>query len=1240
MFIAFGIASPLIVNRILDNVDDPSAPSSTGYWWSFGLFVATVLRILAETHKFLELTRGSCTLRAEIQSVVYRKAIHISSSSRSGSSVGEIINLMQLDAESIGRFALSINALWSAPLQLIISVALLYVFIGPSSIVGLAATLLTIPIQSAVVRRVFLLRKKTMKITDERVKLSNEVLQGIKAVKFYAWEKPFARKIEDIRNREVSILQSTIVFRALFVVVISALPTLISVVTFAFYAGVFKNELDVASVFTAILLLSALRGPLLSLPFAVTAIIEAKVSVKRVERFLGFENTPPITRNDDSCEVGEIKVENGSFQWGDPPPPLPSRQGPPQSKAGSRGILSRPFRRRNKSATENKAGSPEKMPSENDGGQTAEAVSEAAEESSFSLLNVDIDIPAGQLTAIVGPVGAGKTSLLNAVLGEMKTVDGSVKRNGTVAYVPQTAWIYNGTLRDNVLFGQELDDEKYEVVVAASQLEDDLSVLPHGHETLIGEKGINLSGGQKQRVSIARTIYSDVDIYIFDDPLSALDARVGKSVFDECMSKNGLLRNKTRLLVTNQLQFLPYTDKIIVLSEGRVQSQGTFKELIEKDTAFQAMLSGIVTTADEDDLMLEPGSEAKLKSFAQPDAELTRGKSTLVSKGTLMSMEERKTGNVKGSLYMQYARLCGGLSLFIGALLISVIAAAVQVLPNWWLSYWSQQEALFPGQTSTIAFLGVYFAFGIGYVLLVFFRSVSFIWLAVVAARKLHENILKSVLSAPMSFFDVTPIGRILSRFSRDVAAADQQVPQAFLMMLGSLLSLIAAYVMIAIITPLFMAIAIPVTILYFLLQRFYNRTNIELKRLDSISKSPIYNHFAETLGGLTTIRAFDREDQFIEANVNHIDTNIRFFFAQNVTSRWFSLYLELLGSLLVLAAAIFGVMAKDSVFSGLIGLSLNSALQVTAFLGFSIRSITELEAQMNAVERLIYYCEELPSEAQSVNNDYRPPPEWPSKGKIHAKNLRMRYRPGLEPSLNGVSMDINPTERIGVVGRTGAGKSSLAVALLRLVEPYEGTLEIDDVDALKLGLEDLRSKITIIPQDPVIFSGTLRFNLDPFDAHTDQELWETLEKSSMKEVVADSGDGLEMNIVEYGGNLSSGQQQLLCLARALLRRPKILIMDEATSNVDYETDQAVQSTVRREFADSTILTIAHRLWTIADYDRILVMDNGEVAEFGTPEELLRTPNSRLNGLVNALGGSTASSFRDLISKGSNATPK
>mmetsp|Transcript_1805 Transcript_1805/g.6775 ORF Transcript_1805/g.6775 Transcript_1805/m.6775 type:complete len:1016 (-) Transcript_1805:163-3210(-) len=1005
---------------------------------------------------------------------------------------------MQLDAEAVGRFALSLNALWSAPLQLIISVVLLYLFIGPSSLIGLAATLFTIPIQSWVVRRVFILRKRTLKITDERVKLSNEILQGIKAVKFYAWEKPFRGKVGDIRNREVAILQSTIVFRALFVVVISALPTLISVVTFAFYTGVFKNELDVSSVFTAILLLSGLRGPLLSLPFAVTAVVEAKVSVKRIERFLGFENTATISKRDASCEVGEIKVENGSFEWGDPPPPLPSRRALQQEKGAKRGILSRVFKRGNKNEAVNTGGK-EKNPPEDSAGKAAEAAAEPAaepaakdaEESRFALMNVDIDIPPGQLTAIVGPVGAGKTSLLNAILGEMKAVDGCVKRNGTVAYVPQTAWIYNGTLRDNVLFGQALEAEKYEMVVEASQLGEDLSVLPNGHETLIGEKGINLSGGQKQRVSIARTVYSDVDIYVFDDPLSALDARVGKNVFDQCMSRNGLLRNKTRLLVTNQLQFLPYTDNIIVLSEGRVQSQGTFKELIEKDAAFQAMLSGTVTTSHDDELALEQLPEAELKSFAQTDANLTRGKSTLVSKGTLMSLEERKTGGVKGTLYMKYARLCGGLVLFTGALLISVVAAGVQVLPNWWLSYWAQQEALFPGETSTAAFLGVYFALGISYVLLVFFRSLSFIWLALVAARKLHENILKSVLSAPMSFFDVTPIGRILSRFSRDVAAADQQVPQAFLMMLGSFLNLVAAYVMIAIITPLFMAIAIPITILYFLLQRFYNRTNIELKRLDSISKSPIYNHFAETLGGLTTIRAFEREDQFIAANVNHIDTNIRFFFAQTVTSRWFSLYLELLGSVLVLAAAIFGVMAKDSVFSGLVGLSLNSALQVTAFLGFSIRSITELESQMNAVERLIYYCEELPSEAQPINEDYRPPPEWPSKGKIHAENLRMRYRPGLEPALTGVSMDIKPSERIGVVGRTGAGKSSLAVALLRLVEPYEGTLEIDDVDALKLGLEDLRSKITIIPQDPVIFSGTLRFNLDPFDAHTDQELWE-----------------------------------------------------------------------------------------------------------------------------------------------------
>eukprot|EP00173_Palmaria_palmata_P005031 Plantae.Rhodophyta-Palmaria_palmata.ctg808.p1 GENE.Plantae.Rhodophyta-Palmaria_palmata.ctg808~~Plantae.Rhodophyta-Palmaria_palmata.ctg808.p1 ORF type:complete len:559 (+),score=116.80 Plantae.Rhodophyta-Palmaria_palmata.ctg808:177-1679(+) len=490
-----------------------------------------------------------------------------------------------------------------------------------------------------------------------------------------------------------------------------------------------------------------------------------------------------------------------------------------------------------------------------------------------------------------------------------------------------------------------------------------------------------------------------------------------------------------------------------------------------------------------------------------------------------------------------------------------------------------------------------------------------------------------------MSFFDQTPIGRIISRFSRDVNAVDQLLPQAFSQLLSTCLNLLAAYIYIAVIIPIFLSVGVPVTFLYYALQRFYNRTSIELKRLDSISKSPIYAGFSETLGGLATIRAYHKQLQFRTDNMEKIDVNQRAYFSTIASNRWFSLYLEVFGSLLVFSAALFAVLARGDSSSGPnaadIGLALTYALQVTSILGFTIRSITELELQMNSVERMDYYGTRVAQEAPAIQpeNDLLEGGDvvWPSEGVIDIRDVKMRYREGLDLVLKGVSLKIGAGEKVGIVGRTGSGKSSLMLVLLRLVEVSGGSITIDGIDVAELGLDDVRSNITIIPQDPVLFSGTVRFNLDPFGKYSEAELWDALAKSHLKEYVQQFEGGLDAMVTEYGENISAGQKQLICLTRALLRKSKVLIMDEASSSLDYETDRLLQQSIQDNMSEATILTIAHRLWTLTKCDKILVMKDGLVAEFGSPESLLDKDESHLKFLVSAMGEESAAAFRQMV---------
>uniref|UniRef100_A0AAR2L6N4 ATP-binding cassette, sub-family C (CFTR/MRP), member 2 n=1 Tax=Pygocentrus nattereri TaxID=42514 RepID=A0AAR2L6N4_PYGNA len=785
-------------------------------------------------------------------------------------------------------------------------------------------------------------------------------------------------------------------------------------------------------------------------------------------------------------------------------------------------------------------------------------------------LSVSLDINPGSLVAVVGAVGSGKSSLISALLGEMHNLSGSVNIKGSVAYVPQQAWIQNATLKDNILFGSDLDELRFQRVLEACALEQDLELLPAGIQAEIGEKGINLSGGQKQRVSLARAAYSSADVYLLDDPLSAVDSHVGKHLFERLIGPQGLLKDKTRILVTHGISFLPYVDEIVVLVDGVVSEVGSYSSLRASKGAFSEFLD----------------------TYAKQES------------SECFSLSHQ----VKFSVYLQYLRSMGWCygTMFITVYFIQNLAFIGQ---NLWLSDWTNDAVRYPNESTYPARIrdvrvGAYGGLGMAQGFLVFVGTLLLADGAICASRTLHTRLLSNILRAPMLFFDTTPSGRVVNRFAKDMFTVDELIPAALRSVILKMLELLATLVIICLAVPLFTAVVIPLIAIYYFVERFYLTTSRQLRRLDSVSRSPIYSHFGETVSGLPVIRAYGYQERFLEQNTVTIDNNLKCVCQLIVSNRWMAIRLEFLGNLVVFFSALFAVISRDSLDSGLVGLSVSYALNVTLILNTLVRMTSQLETHVVSVERVKEYAE-IPNEAAWIA-EKRPPDGWPSEGRVRFEDYKVRYRPELELVLHGITCDIRSNEKIGIVGRTGAGKSSLTNCLFRIMEAAEGRILIDGVDIARLGLHDLRSRLTIIPQDPVLFSGTLRMNLDPFEKYSDEDIWKVLELAHLKDFVGGLAAGLQHEVAEGGENLSVGQRQLLCLARALLRKSRILILDEATAAVDLETDNLIQTTIRREFAHCTVLTIAHRINTILDSSRVMVLDAGKIVEFDSPATLLQ----------------------------------
>ncbi|CDQ79812.1 unnamed protein product [Oncorhynchus mykiss] len=1144
-------------------------------------------------HSFLSQHGEYLVVPTRRQWVTVRHSLVINSASRRTCTVGEIVNLVSADTQKLMDFVVYFNAVWLAPIEIALCLFFLWQHLGPSALAGIATVILIFPLNGFIAKKRSKLQEVQMKFMDGRIKLMNEILNGIKILKFYAWEKAFLEQVLGYREKELKALKKSQILYSISIASFNSSTFLIAFAMFGVYVLIDdKNVLDAQKVFVSMALINILKTPLSQLPFAMSTTMQAIVSLKRLGKYLCSEELKDdnVAKAPLSTDGEGVLIDNGTFSW--------TKEGPP------------------------------------------------------CLKRINVRVPQGSLVAVVGHVGSGKSSLLSAMLGETEKRSGSVSIKGSVAYVPQQAWIQNATVQDNVTFGREKQKTWYQRVLDACALLPDLEILPAGDSTEIGEKGLNLSGGQKQRVSLARAVYRKADVYLLDDPLSAVDAHVGQHIFDKVIGPKGVLRNKTRVLVTHGMSFLPQADLILVLVDGEITESGSYQELLSRHGAFADFIHTFASN-DRKESVTETAAQRGRTSFYSPcklkcctiAAGARRASSRLSvtdfmpfsrdlsqeqliggdtnstnlqgmepmseideeqvpeDLGKLMEVDKARTGRVRLEMYMEYFKTIG-MAFIIPIVFLYAFQQGASLTYNYWLSLWADEPIVNGTQVDTDMKLAVYGALGFAQGIAIFGTTVAISVGGIIASRHLHMDLLKNVLHSPMSFFETTPSGNLLNRFAKEIDAIDCMIPDGLKMMLGYLFKLMEVCIIVMLATPFAAVVILPLAILYAFVQSFYVATSCQLRRLESVSRSPIYTHFNETVQGASVIRAFGEQHRFIVQANKRVDFNQTSYFPRFVATRWLAVNLEFVGNGVVLAAAILSVMGKDTLSPGIVGLAVSHSLQVTGILSWIVRSWTDVENNIVSVERVKEYADTAKEAVWTVEGSSLPL-AWPQTGTIEFQDYGLQYRKGLDWALKGITLKIQEKEKVGIVGRTGAGKSSLALGIFRILEAAKGAIYIDGVNIAEIGLHDLRSRITIIPQDPVLFSGSLRMNLDPFDTYTDEEIWSSLELAHLKNFVSNLPDKLNYECSEGGENLSLGQRQLVCLARALLRKTKILVLDEATAAVDLETDTLIQSTIRQQFEDCTVLTIAHRLNTIMDYTRVIVMDKGHISEMDSPTNLI-----------------------------------
>jgi ATP-binding cassette, subfamily C (CFTR/MRP), member 1 len=1205
--------------------------------------------------------RKAMQVYAALTTAVYRKTMKLSAAGKASVETGQVINMLSADASNAMEQSVAqiVPLIMGLPI-IIIALILLYTTIGGSMFAGFGFLFVSIPLNLFIFRTLVYWYKEAVGRADKRVKLINELISGIRIVKFYAWEKPFKKMIESVRGEELEAIKYHAYWMQCgMMVVFMQIPQLMQLVVFCTYAlvgGTFKASV----IFTTIQLFNVLRGPVSQFPSALSQFASLIVATKRIGAFLKreetseklegvFINTAEAPLDGESC----IIIKNGKFAWRN------------EESLSDTLKVEEDHRKKNNTKL-----SKQKEEVEKDGPDAEKK--ESSQENSFSLSNVNVDIKAGELVMIVGTVGSGKSSLLMSVLNEIPKLEGSLTVKGKLSLIQQNAWITNSSLRDNILFGAKYEKRRYKEVLRVCGLEPDIENFDDGDQIMIGERGINLSGGQKTRVGLARAVYSKSDIILLDCPLAAVDSHVGDHIFNKCIKE--YLSERCRLFATNQTHRLSDADKIIVLENGKVVAYGKYNELVEKNIKFTELMkdgrvqnnmllsdkqnqSASENATDISNVNSNSNSSKNISSNHRPSdsgveiqmehRDSSTGSTSGKSAKKLIADEERAIGHVAGAVWDYFFKSAGYCQAFVAIFAISIFTY-FQTFITFVLAMWTNDvgDRKSPYVNGTLSidmvneytgrdnfFLGFYgIAAAVSLVIMMLGGSLM-ARLRVKVAKKLHGDMLARILRAPVSFFDVTPSGRIMNRFSKEQNSVDMTLTTMIAWSFVIVNFAISAFLAIVVATyGLFLIILIPLIILYYYIAKFIRHTSIEVQRLEAIARSPLYAASTEILGGVETIRAFKQVGRFEQTYRNILNKQlVPFFLAKACIPVWMMMRINILSSIIIGSITAFVVMMPTVLPPGFVGLSITFGLTVTQTLMMVVNISVYAEIQMNAIERIKYYAEDLPEEKAMVINETAPPDSWPLNGSIKIHNLVAGYREGPD-ILKSISLEIEAKQKIGIVGRTGSGKSSLLVTLFRIIEPRSGQITIDGVDVANIGLEQLRTKIGIIPQDPVLFSGTLRHNLDPFQLHSDAELWNSLEQVSLKTYVSELPGQFQFKITEGGKNFSVGQRQLLCMARALLLDPKILLLDEATAQVDKKSDMMLQKMIRKCFDDKTVLTIAHRLDTIMDSDKILVLDDGNIAEYADPRTLIENKvGGKFYSLVYAEGKDNAERLISMI---------
>ncbi|XP_063235987.1 ATP-binding cassette sub-family C member 4-like [Bacillus rossius redtenbacheri] len=1146
---------------------------------------------LLEQHALMSAGFVGMRVRIACCSLMFRKVMKLSKTSSRQTTTGHLVNLMSNDVNRFDMAMPFLHFIWIAPLQVIVVTYFLWRSLGVSAFVGIAFIFLqTVPVQSVISKLIADLREKTAVKTDERIRLMNEIITGVQVIKMYAWEKPFAGLVSVARRIEMRLVGKASYLRAVnlaFMVFTERTALFCTIWVYYLFGNIITSDqmFSMGQFFNVLNLTLAIFYPM-----ALSSGAEAKVSVDRVQEFLlqeerseGLPVIHNISTNKDKKRPIGVTITNAQAKW-------------------------------------------------------------EVTKDSDTLHNIFLNVKPGKLCAIIGPVGSGKSSLLLSILGELPLLRGSVAADDSLSYASQQPWLFVGSVRQNILFGEAFDKRRYEQVVRACALLRDLELLPHGDKTIVGERGVSLSGGQRARINLARAVYRSADLYLLDDPLSAVDTHVGKHLFDQCIRT--YLRGKTVVLVTHQLQYLKDADMIVILKDGKVETQGTYYEMLNSGLDFAKLLpaenenTGVGEDDNDAPYVILP-SKAYFRRQASLSVKSTT--SSYLADGLIdpeVEEESQTIGSIKWDTYLSYAR-AGGNTCFL--LLVTFVVLATQVVisgVDFWASVWTTMEEerqTFQYETDTnetglvVDFVSSYFSistveslqiYGVltaTCLVIVLMRLMLLFHLCVRSSVRLHDTMFENVLRAKMRFFDTNPSGRILNRFSKDIGALDELLPTAlsdvieiFLLMMGILIMiLVVNYIMIV---PMIVTVS-----LFVGMRAIYISTARSVKRLEGITRSPVFSHLSSSINGLSTIRASQAQgatcSEFDEYQDRH--TSAWYLFVACNTA--FGLWLDNASNLFIAAITFTFLLSPAGTFGAAVGLALSQALMLTGMVQYGVRQSTQLVSQFTSVERVLEYTRLEQEPALESPPDKKPPTSWPEEGCISFLRLSLRYSESDRPVLKDLDFTILPTQKVGIVGRTGAGKSSLISALYRLAD-LEGTITIDDVDIQSIGLHDLRRRISIIPQEPVLFSASLRDNLDPFQEFGDHQLYSALEEVELK----DSVGSLDFQISEGGANFSVGQRQLVCLARAILRNNKILVLDEATANVDPQTDALIQRTIRHRFRDCTVLTIAHRLNTIMDSDAVLVMDAGMIMEYGHPYTLLQNKCGYFYKMVAETGSATA----------------